>query len=407
MLTTPANSRSSRSNQPDTPPVIAFYAPLKPPTHANPSGDRLLAQLFLQALRQAGFSPELASRFRSYDRHGDRQRQLRLKQIAERLAQRLIRRYQQLPVSQRPQLWLSYHLYHKAPDWIGPIVCRALSIPYVVAEASYAHKQQSGPWQLGLSASVEALQQAALILCLNPADRAGIEQCRTNPPLQPLAPFLDLTPFNKALATATTPQASRQRLAQQYSLDPALPWLICVAMMRPGDKLLSYRLLAQSLQLLSHSRWQLIIVGDGSARADVEAAFKPLADQTCFTGRLAADAIRPLLRASDLYLWPAVNEAFGMALLEAQAAGTAVLAGDEGGVSSVVNDAHSGWLVAPRDSSAFAAKLEQLLNPTQTLLINAGISARTQIEQRHSLAATGQRLRKLLLPLIDQQPNHH
>ena len=32
---------------------VAFYAPLKPPDHPVPSGDRRVAQLFLQALRFA------------------------------------------------------------------------------------------------------------------------------------------------------------------------------------------------------------------------------------------------------------------------------------------------------------------------------------------------------------------
>src|SRR3546814_1683340 len=54
-------------------------------------------------------------------------------------------RYQALPARQRPQLWFTYHLYYKAPDWIGPKVARALRIPYVVAEASVAYKRASGP----------------------------------------------------------------------------------------------------------------------------------------------------------------------------------------------------------------------------------------------------------------------
>ena len=32
---------------------VAFYAPLKPPDHANPSGDRLIAGLLLEALGRA------------------------------------------------------------------------------------------------------------------------------------------------------------------------------------------------------------------------------------------------------------------------------------------------------------------------------------------------------------------
>ena len=38
------------------------------------------------------------------------------------------------------------------------------------------------------------------------------------------------------------------------------------------------------------------------------------------TGAVAAEALPPLYAASDLMVWPAIHEAYGMALLEAQAA---------------------------------------------------------------------------------------
>ncbi|MBL8703575.1 MAG: glycosyl transferase, partial [Rhodospirillales bacterium] len=47
---------------------IAFYAPLKPPGHPHPSGDRRMARLLVQALRLGGHTVMLASSFRAYDR---------------------------------------------------------------------------------------------------------------------------------------------------------------------------------------------------------------------------------------------------------------------------------------------------------------------------------------------------
>ena len=44
---------------------VAFYAPLKPPDHPTPSGDRRMARLLMEALRAGGHVPVLASRFRS------------------------------------------------------------------------------------------------------------------------------------------------------------------------------------------------------------------------------------------------------------------------------------------------------------------------------------------------------
>src|SRR5437762_107863 len=116
---------------------VAFYAPLKSPDHPVPSGDRRIARLFLQALRVAGHQPFVVSRLRSYDGGGDPERQRRLAAIGRRLADRMLRHWRGHP-EEMPQLWLTYHLYYKAPDWFGPAVSKALGIPYVVAEASFA-----------------------------------------------------------------------------------------------------------------------------------------------------------------------------------------------------------------------------------------------------------------------------
>ena len=145
---------------------IAFYAPLKSPDHAVPSGDRAVARLFLRALRKAGHRVQVASRQRTFDGTGDAARQERIHRAGERLAGRYIGRNHAAP----PDLWFTYHLYHKAPDWIGPRVAAALGIPYVVAEASYAPKQAGGPWAAGYKAVSAALQAAASVVCLNPVD---------------------------------------------------------------------------------------------------------------------------------------------------------------------------------------------------------------------------------------------
>ena len=50
---------------------IAFYAPLKSPAHATPSGDRRVAELLVRALRGGGHSVSIASEFRSLDMDGD------------------------------------------------------------------------------------------------------------------------------------------------------------------------------------------------------------------------------------------------------------------------------------------------------------------------------------------------
>src|SRR5207253_11404693 len=59
-----------------------------------------------------------------------------------------------------PELWFTYHLYHKAPDWLGPQIADALRIPYVVAEASDAPKQASRGWAAGRRAAERAIRRS-------------------------------------------------------------------------------------------------------------------------------------------------------------------------------------------------------------------------------------------------------
>src|SRR5689334_7783479 len=107
---------------------IAFYAPMKSPDHPVPSGDRTMARLIIAALARAGHEIVLASRFRSWEPRDER-RQARLAAFGARLAARALREMEHTP-ERRPALWFTYHLYHKAPDHLGPRITAALGIPY-------------------------------------------------------------------------------------------------------------------------------------------------------------------------------------------------------------------------------------------------------------------------------------
>lgn len=381
---------------------LAFYAPMKPPDHPTQSGDRLIANLFLQALKRAGHQPAVVSRFRSYEGLGDAERQRRLRRIGERLADRLLRRYLRLHPKRRPDCWFTYHLYHKAPDWIGPPVSRALGIPYVVAEASIAPKQAEGPWREGFAAAVEAVAEASLVVTLGRHDAPCLQSVLPDPGrLVHLRPFLDLSMFNGADADPAT----RQELAVRLAAPAAVPWLITVAMMRPGKKLDSYRLLADALASLRQRPWHLLVVGHGSGQSAVRAAFAgDLARRVSFLGLRSREDVASLLGACDLFVWPAVGEALGMAMLEAQAAGVAVVAGDSGGVGEIVQHGETGLLTPPGNARAFAAAVSGLLSDTERRR-EMGAKARARAAAAHGIDAAAAALAEWLRPLAQDGPS--
>jgi len=376
---------------------IAFYAPLKPPDHPAPSGDRTLSRLLLTALRRAGYQPEVASRLRARLALPTVDQQHRLAMEGAAKADALLAHYRNLRPEQRPRIWFTYHLYYKAVDWIGPKVAAALGIPYVVAEASYAPKRANGPWALSHAAVEAALGQAAAVFCLNPADRPCLAGIVAEKKLIDLPPFLDLAHFRPQTPDPVRAHAmARLKLAAHYSLDPRLPWLLAVAMMRPGDKLSSYLLLARALADYPQP-FQLLLAGDGEARAAIETAFHPLKARTLFLGMVPTHDLPMLYEAADLFVWPAINEAFGMALLEAQACGCPVLAGRSGGVGAIVADGQDGWLVPPGDAAAFRAQLSRALAAD---CAHMGSRARERVLARHDIAAAAQTLKTALTPLV-------
>lgn len=339
---------------------IAFYAPLKSPTHGTPSGDRRIAGLLMDALARAGHRVELASTFRSYDPGGDAPRQDALREQGGALGRRLAAQWRDAGPAARPDLWFTYHAYYKAPDWLGPQASAALGIPYVIAEASHAGKRAGGAWDVGHRGTMEAIGRADLLLCPTRDDLEGLREVAASPErIAALPPFLDPAPFRAAAARRA---ACREELARAHALESSVPWLAVAAMMRPGDKLASYVALAGALRHVGDLPWRLLVAGDGPARAEVEAAFAAaIPGRVAFLGALPLDQVAALYAAADLCVWPAVNEAYGMAMLEAQAAGVPVISCATRGVPDVVEDGSTGLLAPEGDERALANLVRALL----------------------------------------------
>ncbi|MFD2740442.1 glycosyltransferase family 4 protein [Sulfitobacter aestuarii] len=336
---------------------LAFYAPLKPPNHANPSGDRAMARGLLAALQGIGAEVTLASVLRSRDGSGDPAIQRALITEAGGEIARLI------PEGRAAgwQCWLTYHNYYKAPDLIGPAVAAALDIPYLLVEASRAQKRLIGPWANFARAAEAACDAARVIFYVTGHDAETLQRdAPEGQALIHLRPFLD----RSDLPPDTTGEGG----------------LLSVGMMRPGDKLASYRIIAETLALLPPHLRDLRIIGDGAARPKVEALMAPFGGAVRFLGALDSDAIAMQYRRATAFFWPGVNEAFGMAYLEAQAHGLPVIVQDRPGVRDVLAPEPR-----PDPAAGPAALAAQIaaLSEAPDLRRHAGARARAHIAAHH------------------------
>ncbi|WP_420548496.1 glycosyltransferase family 4 protein [Curvivirga sp.] len=362
--------------------TIAFYAPLKSPNHPTPSGDRRVGRLILQALKMSGEKVELASEFRSYNKTGDNEIQDSLEQEAAAEMQRLITLYEK---NGAPEVWFTYHLYHKAPDLIGPKICKHFHIPYCIAEASYAPKQESGPWDRGLKATQEALALAGRIYVLNPDDVPCIKPYLPSwTELILLPPFLDARPYQSNLD-----QLDRGKWAEKLDLPEDDIWAIAVGMMRKGDKTQSYEIIADSWKKLGENACSLILVGDGESRKDLEEKFANLHVPVRFTGQMDENEIADLLQNCDLCIWPGIKEAFGLAMLEAQAAGLPVVSANRAGIANFIHHRQTGLLVEEGNVDAFSEAVDYLLEH-EDIRHNMSFAAEENVKYNHSLQAAAQ-----------------
>jgi len=134
----------------------------------------------------------------------------------------------------------------------------------------------------------------------------------------------------------------------------------------------------------------MLLVGDGPLRGEIEALARELgiADRVIFAGHL--DQVPAALRAVDLFVLASKFEPYGVALLEAKAAGAAIVATRVNEVSEILDEGDAGGatgrLVPPEDPAAMAAAFVELGNDAAARRA-LGQRAADVARVRHSLRA--------------------
>ncbi len=361
-------------------PRVAFYAPMKPPTHPVPSGDRAFARALMTAIATDDADVSLVSTVQTHESKGEATRQVAIRDKARAEAARICARHAAAP----PDLWVTYHNYYKAPDFIGHAVTSELGIPYVQIEASRARKRLTGPWAEFAAAAESAIDAADVVFYLTANDLITLERHRpAGQRLVNLRPFLPQTDLPAAA-------------------DPArhLPRMLSAGMMRHGDKLASYRIIADTLGELGDHDWQLDIAGDGPARPEVEQLMAPFGDRVRFLGQLDAAQMRAAYGNTALFFWPGVHEGFGMVYLEAQAAGVPVIAQDRPGVRDVLAP---GPYPSPEDgAAALATRIAEMLGDAAQCRAR-GLAARQTIQRDHLLTSARDTFWRAVAPLLENR----
>lgn len=366
---------------------IAYYMPFKPMDHATPSGDLIIGTELYKFLQGQGHSLDLASRLRC------RWIYYRPRALVQlwREKNRILQAYRQT----KPELWLSYHSYYKAPDLLGAICSKKLAIPYVIFQGIYSTKRRKHLKTLpGFLLNKKVLQAADHIFTNKKRDLTNLQRLLPDHRLSYIAPGIhpELFTFSDSWRMAL-----RARLAIGEETI-----IMTAAMMRPGVKTTGLSRVIESCSELVQKGLplRLIIAGDGSCRAELEQqAARLLPQRVQFLGRIARAELYQYYSAADIFAFPGIEESLGMVYLEAQSCRLPVVAyQDWGGGEAVVHE-QTGLLSPAASPTLFTAHIGQLIeNPARRHAL--GHAAAEHIRRHHDLARNYRQMEQTLRTVI-------
>ena len=140
---------------------------------------------------------------------------------------------------------------------------------------------------------------------------------------------------------------------------------------------------------------QGIMAGDGSLLPKIRLLAKDLAiaDDIIFTGYLTD--LAPFYATIDVLVLTSDHEAFGRVIAEAMSYGRTVIAANVGGVSEVVDDGNTGYLVPADDINAYTEKIICLAKNPE-LCRKMGEASRQRVQECFSKSRYQQEIIRLL-----------
>jgi glycosyltransferase involved in cell wall biosynthesis len=351
---------------------IAFYAPFKPLGHPNPSGDQVIGRSLFAWFREQGHQVQEISRLRT--RWIYRHPLAMLKCVGER--RRVLRALQREPVD----CWFTHHCYYKAPDVLGPYVCRKLHLPYVVFQPSFATKYRKKiQTAAGFYLNQRALLAADCALTNRRQDMHDLSRIITKEKLFFVPPGISLQRYQRD-------EQAGECLRHKWQAGDR-PVILSAAMFRDDVKSIGLTRVLESCYRLQQKGedFLLVIAGDGCMRAMLEQQAGKLSPGSVrFVGKLQSHEMVDFYSAGDLFVFPGINESLGMVYLEAQACRLPVVAYDNGGIAGVVAQGKSGFLTELHNDSAFDAAIMRLLR-NAGLRRDMGEAAFEYVRRQHDL----------------------
>ncbi|MFV0436119.1 MAG: glycosyltransferase family 4 protein [Desulfopila sp.] len=370
---------------------IAYYMPFKPLGHPTPSGDLILGTEIHRHLNLNGWQCRLASRLRC--------RWIYLHPGKLTLLFRERRRILATLKNDKPDLWLSYHCYYKAPDLLGPWCASRLDIPYVIFQGIYSTKRRRRLLtRPGFYLNRRALLTARLVFTNKRRDEKNL--LRLLPPDR-----VCYIPPGIHTADFTFDDLARTRWRSSWGVTAEVV-IMAAAMFRPGVKSAGLRRVMASCATLLQRGYpiRLVIVGDGRERHKLREYGHALLDERLtFCGQISRNELAALYSGADIFAFPGIEESLGMVYLEAQSCGLPVVAYGDWGAAEAVVDGVTGLLSPAALPERFTDNLQRLVEDA-SLRQRLGQQAADHVRARHEIAPIYGEMTRRLESLIPRPP---
>ncbi|HWA38241.1 MAG TPA: glycosyltransferase [Burkholderiales bacterium] len=145
--------------------------------------------------------------------------------------------------------------------------------------------------------------------------------------------------------------------------------------------------------------FELVFVGDGELRPELEAAIAREGLQDCvrILGFSDEPAVRRWIAGARALVLPSFAEGLPVVLMEALALGRPVVATYIAGIPELVEPGRSGWLVPAGSLDSLTAALREVLDAPLERLEAMGRAGRARVQERHDAAKNGRRLAGLFI----------
>lgn len=181
--------------------------------------------------------------------------------------------------------------------------------------------------------------------------------------------------------------------------------LVCVGRLceQKGQLLL----LEAALQLMTSGvEFELVIIGDGEMRPDVDAFIgrHRLQERVQVTGWLFNDAVVEQIRSARALVLPSFAEGLPVVLMEAMALGRPVISTYVAGIPELVEPGTSGWLVPAGDIEELVDAMQACLETPIDKLAAMGAAARKRVAARHDIEREATKLAQLFAESAKRVP---